>query len=357
MAEAPAAAAPPNVSFAPDEKVSLKRKASSTLMAMFSRLSSRDLVLSSEPQQPGTPGTPASPFGQRMRKLARVVGLAQDVEEHDMNAQGGLQVSERTLDQLAEEAFPSEPPVLRQMTTLDLTGEVDLAELEQIIAQTEAAQSVNLLGRARSYVFGQPQPQSLLQSQPEAQPMEVMSQPLPTAGPPDRKVWTAEEDTAIYQGVAQHGQKWRLVAAGVPGRSDDAVRNRWKRLEAAKVGRTTSGSSADGAGPSDGGFAFPNLCCAASRPKGLKQRSLAGDDDGEGGGGGAKQPARVAWSAQEDATILRVVRERGLKWNYLAGLLPSRTPHAIRNRFYRLQQQQQQQLERQQQKEQQWRPW
>lgn len=348
MAQAPAAAAPPSVSFAPDEKLSLKRKASSTLSAMFSRLSSRELFASSEPQQPGTPGTPASPFGQRMRKLARVVGLAQDVEQQDAEAQQGLQLSDRALDQLAEEAFPSEPPVLRQMTTLDLTGEVDLAELEQICAQTEAAQSVNLLGRARSWVFGQPQ----------TEPMEVMAQSLPAVGPPDRKVWTAEEDAAIYQGVAQHGQKWRLVAAGVPGRSDDAVRNRWKRLEAAKAGRSTSGS-ADEAAPADGGFGFPGLgCCVAARPKGPRQRTLlSGDDDGDGGGGsGTRQPTRVAWSAQEDATILRVVRERGLKWNYLAGLLPTRTPHAIRNRFYRLQQQQQQQLERQQQREQQWRP-
>ena len=54
----------------------------------------------------------------------------------------------------------------------------------------------------------------------------------PTAGRNQltRKEWTADEDTVIISGVAAHGPRWRLIAAELPGRSDDAVRNRHKRL-------------------------------------------------------------------------------------------------------------------------------
>ena len=42
----------------------------------------------------------------------------------------------------------------------------------------------------------------------------------------ERREWTAHEDELIRKGVAIHGIRWRRVAAMLPGRSDDAVRNR-----------------------------------------------------------------------------------------------------------------------------------
>ena len=48
----------------------------------------------------------------------------------------------------------------------------------------------------------------------------------------ERKEWTVEEDRQICKSVRRHGFKWRLVAADVPGRSDDAVRNRYNRVKA-----------------------------------------------------------------------------------------------------------------------------
>ena len=90
--------------------------------------------------------------------------------------------------------------------------------------------------------------------------------PTPGAGPPDRglehawsnkqrrmqvsalprKEWSAEEDALIRNGVEQLGCRWRVIAAQLPGRSDDAVRNRWSRLQESLRG------SGEGLGPAGG---------------------------------------------------------------------------------------------------------
>lgn len=70
-----------------------------------------------------------------------------------------------------------------------------------------------------------------------------------------RKEWSAKEDALIRSGVEQMGCRWRVIAAQLPGRSDDAVRNRWSRLQESLRGgpaqsrRTSGGSSShDGEG-------------------------------------------------------------------------------------------------------------
>jgi len=135
----------------------------------------------------------------------------------------------------------------------------------------------------------------------------------------ERKEWTAAEDEIIRQSMLLHGARWRRIAAQLPGRSDDAVRNRWNRLkqDAPKAEPPKEGAAGEESG-------------AISAPP-PKRSVISG---GEGGGG---KPERVSWTKAEDATILQSVAELGHKWNKLAERLPGRTDHAIRNRFHRLQ--------------------
>ena len=44
-------------------------------------------------------------------------------------------------------------------------------------------------------------------------------------------MWTVEEDLLILQLVERYGRKWSKIAACLPGRTDNGVRNRWNRME------------------------------------------------------------------------------------------------------------------------------
>jgi len=45
-----------------------------------------------------------------------------------------------------------------------------------------------------------------------------------------KATWADVEDGALLAAVAIHGTSWHLVATAIPGRTADAVRNRWHRL-------------------------------------------------------------------------------------------------------------------------------
>ena len=168
------------------------------------------------------------------------------------------------------------------------------------------------------------------------------------AGSIRRKAWTLEEDTAILESVQQMGARWRVIASLLPGRSDDAVRNRWNRLQ--EQMREGTNHQQDSSGGADSfvpiqaaerrkeGYKCSkcgqpkrnHVCTMAHMPTATaKQRAAqarSGDD-----------VVRVSWSREEDMTIRSCVQRVGPRWSLIAQQLRGRTEHAVRNRWHRLQ--------------------
>ena len=212
-----------------------------------------------------------------------------------------------------------------------------------------------------------------------------------------RFVWTRAEDEVILQGVASFGYKWRRLASMLPNRSDDAVRNRWHRLEEARKHQeqhlsVTNGAAAlaavgSAAGISGAGTAadvsatlaamnsagapaayagqqtvippptavatnnntFTGThqvykCTKCGQPKkhhvctnpGSLPASRTARKQSNALGLDDKA-ARLTWTPEEDQIILSFVAAHGPKWVEIAAQLPGRTDHAARNRYHRLQ--------------------
>jgi len=135
------------------------------------------------------------------------------------------------------------------------------------------------------------------------------------------------------------GFRWRVIAGMLPGRSDDAVRNRWNRLQEAMrdgtpirvVGgeRPKAGYKCSKCGQPKRNHVCtyqPGSALAVAQAAAKQQRQQADGDK-----------LRVSWTLHEDDTIRQFVSRVGPRWSLIAAELPGRTEHAVRNRYHRLQ--------------------
>jgi len=142
--------------------------------------------------------------------------------------------------------------------------------------------------------------------------------------------WTEEEDAIVQAAVRTLGTQWQLVANRLPGRTADAVRNRWHRLAKRNpAGQQAAEEAAEGCKPLlvpersrsfHGDLASTEPTCPAD-----VTAVVLGSDHG-----------RSRWSESEDRTIEEGVRMHGCRWRQIAAMLPGRSDSSIRNRWQRL---------------------
>ena len=140
--------------------------------------------------------------------------------------------------------------------------------------------------------------------------------------------WTREEDIKIVQYVQLAGQKWAVIAALLPGRTDDAVRNRYLRLQKKKGGSAGGSTGGDGddpgaevsaAGGARVGAAGASGCLVTSADLADCETVKKGD----------------MWTEEEDRLITEAVARYGQKWQQISEQVPGRSANAVRNRFLR----------------------
>ena len=143
-----------------------------------------------------------------------------------------------------------------------------------------------------------------------------------------RKIgWTNTEDLTILAAVRRIGTQWQRIADNLPGRTQDAVRNRWHRLQKTHaLNDTEEGRCAlDGlliASGVDPNWCPPELAHPAPMMDGRDQ-CIRGSDHG-----------RHMWTAEEDRIIEEGVRQLGCKWRQVRGMpndgLPASLSHTLR---------------------------
>lgn len=46
-----------------------------------------------------------------------------------------------------------------------------------------------------------------------------------------KEPWTSEEDFILFHKQLSHGNKWRLISEFLPGRTENQIKNRWRKIE------------------------------------------------------------------------------------------------------------------------------
>ena len=139
--------------------------------------------------------------------------------------------------------------------------------------------------------------------------------------------WRSIEDLVILASYRKYGTQWSRIAAQLPGRTPDGVRNRWHRLQ-----------RRHGLSDSVGGRRGLDellLSCGVEKDWVPPAEALhfieTEDDDAD-----EVELGRTMWTEEEDALVLEGVRTHGFKWRLIAAKLPGRSDSSVRNRWRRL---------------------
>ena len=145
------------------------------------------------------------------------------------------------------------------------------------------------------------------------------------AGPTRRVRWRKLEDAKIVEAVRKLGRQWPEIAAMLPGRTADSVRNRWHRLVQAR------GGAAAEVAESAAAFGDQTAPAALTAEDWSAVQATLASSERDGSG-------RKLWSAEEDALIEEGYRKHGSQWRLIAASLPAgRSDSSTRNRWNRLQ--------------------
>jgi len=146
-----------------------------------------------------------------------------------------------------------------------------------------------------------------------ASSMEQRACPVKQRAGAHKTQWHVSEDMLIAKAIQRFGTSWARVAE-LCGRSEDAVRNRWHRLQKGCASMRTG----DDAGDDDLDRLHPELELEIEmHPEKSRQ-------------------VRALWTVDEDRIIEEGFREYGCKWRLIAARLPGRSDSSARNRWLRV---------------------
>jgi len=139
--------------------------------------------------------------------------------------------------------------------------------------------------------------------------------------------WRPDEDLVILATFRRLGTQWAAIAAQLPRRTTDAVRNRWHRLQKmyglsdSPAGREALDQLLAQCGV-DKDWVPPSECLTLA---GSSNSYVRGSEHG-----------RTMWTKEEDQIIADGVRLHGGKWRIIAQSLSGRTDSSVRNRWMRM---------------------
>lgn len=134
-----------------------------------------------------------------------------------------------------------------------------------------------------------------------------------------KEYWADSEDVFILGAVRRYGTQWAQIAVHMPGRSEDAVRNRWHRLRKMYMGPDPQGK-----------WDQTKSWLLEASEKAIEAIETVPIPE-------PADRARFAWTAEEDQLILDGVKAHGCKWRQIVAQLPGRSDSSARNRWLRLQ--------------------